>query len=229
MDDLENARSPVELCHETYDLIAGIRAAAADCSATLQTVSQRGYNSQRMSKADTGYLIIAQGGDGYAEGAAMAVRQDTPFVMINPPSARTPCVRVDMRVGPYEAVSHLSQSGHRRIAYVGSAAGDWFAPRFAGYRRALMENDLPFDPALVIETDGVEAQQDERALDRLLTLSSPPTAIFACFGLSRPASSESLSPPGNRSSRRFVVVRLRRYRRNRRGGTRFDQRPSSPV
>lgn len=116
----------------------------------------------------------------YEQGARLAERHHAPCVLVNPPKAGRPCVRVDMEQGAFLGVNYLAQLGHRRIAYVGTNYGEWHAPRFDGYRRALAANEIEFDPALAQDSDGTRPEQDWRALDMLLALPAPPTAIFAC-------------------------------------------------
>ena len=85
-----------------------------------------------------------------------------------------------MEQGAFLGVNYLAQLGHRRIAYLGAARCEWFQPRFVGYQRALAVNGLEYDGSLVQETDGIEPAQDHAALETLLALPSPPTAVFAC-------------------------------------------------
>ncbi len=87
-----------------------------------------------------------------------------------------PSVGCDNETGMYQVVSHLIQvHGKRRIACVrGPRESSEAQDRFSAYVRALKDNDLPLDPALVVpgETfsreDGYEAVHelfDERGLD----------------------------------------------------------------
>jgi LacI family transcriptional regulator len=73
------------------------------------------------------------------------------------PDPRVPAVRVDDAEGAYVATRHLIDQGHRRIADVAlrleppaadevSASAD----RFRGYRRALDEAGIRFDPAWLV-------------------------------------------------------------------------------
>ncbi len=175
-------RSPVELCHEVFDLIAGIREAAAAQNAMVQTISPTSFDSVTLSESQrgtVGYLILAMDWAGYCEGVQLAARDSAPCVLVNPPLPGYPCVRVDMDEAAFLGVGNLARLGHTRIAYVGGVRSDWSGPRWSGYRRALASHGLDYDPALVQETDGATRQQDGQALDTLLALPDPPTAIFA--------------------------------------------------
>ena len=86
-------------------------------------------------------------------------------------------VATDNRLGAYHAVSALVRDGHRRIAYVYkypevSAQRD----RFEGYRQALEEAGLEVDEELV--APGGTAAEIDLAIQKMLQLEAPPTAIF---------------------------------------------------
>ena len=83
-----------------------------------------------------------------------------------------------MRGAIAEMVGLLHGIGHRRIAYLGGdAAALWFRSRFDGYLDGLQRHELAFDPALVALTQGLDVHDDDTAMDRLLALPDPPTAV----------------------------------------------------
>ncbi|MCC7368092.1 MAG: LacI family DNA-binding transcriptional regulator [Chloroflexi bacterium] len=88
-------------------------------------------------------------------------------------------VVVNDEAGAFDAVAYLAERGHRRIAHI---AGDRryasAQAREAGYRRALAAADLPPDEELVVCGSWAPFAVDA-ALDTLLALPDPPTAIFA--------------------------------------------------
>lgn len=179
MGDIDLYRNPIEMVHEIFDILAGIRATAQELGMEMQMISPTSNETLALAGGDTGYLIIAQGSRGYESGRQLAASHQAPCVLVNPPDAQTPCVRVDMEEAAYIGINYLAQLGHRRIAYVGGTRGEWFAPRYAGYQRALMANHIALDTTLVYESDGVTKEQDEAALDALMALDQPPTAVFA--------------------------------------------------
>jgi len=90
-------------------------------------------------------------------------------------------VRIDRAKGIRLATQHLISRGHRRIGFVSGKVGDeWFTPRFEGYYQALKKNGIPLNLSLVKETAGIELEEDSGAMDQLLGLDSPPTAV--CCG-----------------------------------------------
>ena len=104
-----------------------------------------------------------------------------PYVLIDHGGVEEtgPSVGATNRQGAYDAVRYLIELGHRRIACVtGNMRLGCSVDRLAGYRAALAEHGLSFDPALVAEGDFHQPRGYECARD-VLALPSPPTAIFA--------------------------------------------------
>jgi LacI family transcriptional regulator len=91
-----------------------------------------------------------------------------------------PCVDVDNQAGGFQATRHLLELGHHRIGFISNApllyAGA--QDRFAGYRQALAEYDIPLSADLVRTADFLPAT-GQRAMEELLALPRPPTAVFA--------------------------------------------------
>ena len=131
-------------------------------------------------------------------------RLGVPVVLINSHSRQgglyTFAVNVDNRHGGCLATAHLIELGHRRIAYLtGPADHSDDQDRLAGYRQALAEAGIPFDPALVVPGTG-RADGGEQALPVLIDLHSPPTAAFCyndmtAIGLIHAARQAGLSVP----------------------------------
>ena len=104
----------------------------------------------------------------------------------------TPSVLPDDRKGQYSLVRALIAKGHRRIAYLSLSANlDATRLRTEGYRAALSEAEIEFDPSLLIPADidvpdrETEVQLLWDAIDRVLSLPHPPSVI--CFGNDRMA------------------------------------------
>ena len=110
------------------------------------------------------------------------VDQHLPVVLIDPlraPSLGIPSVGVTNWNGARTAVQHLLDLGHTRIGMVaGRSHSEAGAARLHGYRAALEEAGLTYDPALVQSTDFDYAEALE-ATGHLLAADHPPTAIFA--------------------------------------------------
>lgn len=105
-----------------------------------------------------------------------------PVVLINRfhPGDFTYSVMIDNVAAANVATRHLIELGHRRIGYVADRFGlQSDTDRFAGYREALAEADLPFRPELVAHGDG-EPRGGMQAMQKLLSLRERPTAVF-CY------------------------------------------------
>lgn len=91
-----------------------------------------------------------------------------------------PWVDVDNRAGGYLATNHLIGLGHRRIGFISNAPLSYAGAyeRFAGYRAALGEHDLPLDDDLV-RTAVFVPQSGRAAMEALLAQPDRPTAVFA--------------------------------------------------
>lgn len=92
--------------------------------------------------------------------------------------------KLDNEYGAFLAVRHLIELGHRRIAFVtGPANNNDATERLSGYRRALREGDIGFDPKLVAEGDFHEAG-GLLAASHLFETNQQFTAVFAANDLS---------------------------------------------
>lgn len=102
--------------------------------------------------------------------------------------------------GAYDAMQYLIELGHRRIGYViGQQEMRCSLDRFAGYRAALADHNIPFDPALVYEGDFFHSE-GYHAASKFLQQSPRPTAIFAAndisaFGVIEAIRNQRLSIP----------------------------------
>ena len=87
-------------------------------------------------------------------------------------------IESDSRPESAEAVDHLAQLGPTRIAHDSNSIEDSdHRDRYQGFRDGLTRNGLEFDPALRLALPGT-FQGGAAALDRLLSLDNPPTAIY---------------------------------------------------
>jgi LacI family transcriptional regulator, galactose operon repressor len=105
------------------------------------------------------------------------------FVVLDPLMPlenRIPSVSAAHTSGADQAVRHLLELGHRRIAHI-AGPGGWVSTeeRLRGYHAVLGAAGILPDPALTVEALP-EVDAGSAAAERLLDLPEPPTAIF-CF------------------------------------------------
>ena len=120
------------------------------------------------------------------------------------PGVDVPKVFVDNVAGGYLATRHLIEIGHKRIAHVtGPEALFTVRERLAGYRRALGEAGVPFDPSLV-RFGAYDRRFGQLAAAELIAREVPPTAIFAAsdylvVGMLEALRDRGLDVPGDMS------------------------------
>ena len=111
------------------------------------------------------------------------LQERTPFVTIHSPNSipNTTNLDIDNEAAAYDMVQYLIAQGHRRIMHVsGGSRGSGADRRVAGYRRALTEAGIPFEPGLLVDShytvfaarDSLTEAIKNRAFEEF------PTAIF---------------------------------------------------
>ncbi|MEL7235407.1 MAG: LacI family DNA-binding transcriptional regulator, partial [Chloroflexota bacterium] len=104
-----------------------------------------------------------------------------PYIIIGRRSERagTSYVAPDNFEGAKAITQHLIELGHRRIGFMlRPALGTTNVDRFAGYRAALDNAGLPLIDELVVTT-AIEHRSGYHAMNTLLDLLEPPTAVFS--------------------------------------------------
>ena len=103
-----------------------------------------------------------------------------PVVLLNcyTDSAERPSVVPAETEGGYSATQHLIASGHHRIAMItGEPWMEAARDRLKGFRRALIEAKISFDPSIVLQGNWSPSAGYE-CTRKLLALKQRPTAIF---------------------------------------------------
>jgi LacI family transcriptional regulator len=141
------------------------------------------YLQVLLSRQVDGVLLISTGA--YAESLALLSSRRTPVILVdraaNIPSVDEICTA--NKDGGLLATRYLLELGHRRI---GCITGPSFltpsAERVAGYREALQAAGIAVEEELIAKGD-FQHEGGYRAVQQLLSLEQPPTAIFACNDL----------------------------------------------
>jgi LacI family transcriptional regulator len=103
-----------------------------------------------------------------------------PVVLVDRRLASLNFVGGDDKAIGFVATEHLYEQGYRRIAHIaGPSTVSTAVGRLSGYRRALQALELPMDQSLVIESHYHEESGGYDAMQRFLSLESPPDAVFA--------------------------------------------------
>jgi LacI family transcriptional regulator len=131
----------------------------------------------------------------YQEIAARKV----PTVLLGPPAPfcrQFPAIELEELVASYQATKHLTDLGHKKIAYLtGPPAAPWAHERFEGYRRALREANIQPDDKLVFAA-GSTIEDGTKATLQMLNEGVKPTAVMAVSDLVAIGCAESLLQQG---------------------------------
>ncbi|MDE2016932.1 MAG: LacI family DNA-binding transcriptional regulator [Hyphomicrobiales bacterium] len=122
------------------------------------------------------------------------------------PGSGLPYVGQDNLEGARVATRHLLSLGHARIAFLaGSSSIATHRERVDGYRRALAEVGVAFDPSLVIEAPPMR-ESGEQVVARALALPAPPRAALCFNDLTAIAAMSALQRRGLRPGADFAIV-----------------------
>jgi DNA-binding LacI/PurR family transcriptional regulator len=113
---------------------------------------------------------------------ALLAEMKIPIVVINNQQTGNSAysVVVDNVAASHAAVRFLIQLGHRRIGFVGDRFGfQSNVARHDGYRQCLASHGIPYRPDLVVMGES-NPEGGMHAMDQLLALPGPPTAVF-CY------------------------------------------------
>jgi len=151
-----------------------------------------------------GFVVVVNAVDrAYLDGLRDAGK---PVVILSEEVEGFPCpsVRADNRSGVLEAVAHLVEHGHRRIAFVGSLFQADTRERYDAYREGLATHGIAPDHSLLFETaDNLEGT-GEAAGRAMLAAGMPSTATVAAtdynaMGLMRALEEAGLVLPGDQA------------------------------
>jgi LacI family transcriptional regulator len=164
---------------------AGIRGSGHDLLAYSGSVQTDGEGWERRSLSRLSGTLV----DGVimVTPTVVNVSADVPIVAVDPhtgPSADLATVEADSFGGAWHATSYLIGLGHRRIGFI-SGRGDLRSSiaRDAGYRKALADGGLAFDPSLV-GTGSYRQDAVREVATVMLSRADRPTAVFAANDLS---------------------------------------------
>ena len=157
------------------------------------------YLNVLMEKRVAGILAVATGQNSrlWREAIDLGIK----VVLVDRKVASSPdadAVLLDNVKGGYDATAYLIALGHRRIGIIsGPLSTTTGQGRLHGYYKALEEAALPIDPELV-QMVSFKRQSGIQAMEQLLAVRKPPTAIFASNNLHGEAAMFALRQRGIR-------------------------------
>lgn len=153
------------------------------CNSDEELEKERGYVDVALAERMAGVVISPSSDRDSAIGPLLD--GGVPVVTIDRRLRRSPVnsVVVANKAGAHAATSHLLDGGYRRVACItGPTRTTTAAQRLAGYRSALADAGVGFDPALLRTADYKEAGGAEAARE-LMAMPDPPDALFVANSL----------------------------------------------
>lgn len=127
--------------------------------------------------------IVFMGGNISDEHVAAFEKSPVPIVLAGSieETGKIASVNIDYEQAVYDAIKAFVDNGHERIAIITGPLNEPINKHgnLVGYQRALADANVRFDEQLVIEGDDTYDSGID-AIEKLLTLSEKPTAIFVC-------------------------------------------------
>jgi LacI family transcriptional regulator len=126
-------------------------------------------------------MILSLASERRAATLEVLAQVDVPIILIDrdvPGDLQASIVRNDHRAGMREAVGHLLDLGHRRIALITGALDLWpVRERIAGMAEAVAARGRPDETVSLVGS--LSAEHGERSTEQLLAMHPRPTAIIA--------------------------------------------------
>jgi LacI family transcriptional regulator len=155
------------------------------CNCAGDPVRQAAYLDLLEQQRVEGVLITPVDGDD--ERLTLLPKRGTPVVIVDRATGSEHCsVAVDDILGGDIAATHLLDSGHSRLAFIGGPATlPQVRDRVAGVRRALNRDGLDPGDLVILQTSALTVAEGQRAGQRLAGLpkSSRPTAAVCANDL----------------------------------------------
>src|SRR6516165_8263689 len=141
-------------------------------------------------------ILICPALEGDASGGASALAGRLPIVAFARRAPGVDFAGVDDAQGAQLAVEHLYKLNYRRIAFIGGSSNSSVSQeRVEGYRKALTQSGLKFDPLLVIPSSPTRRGGYD-SVRRLLQIANRPTAGVAFNALAAVCHIENLQLAG---------------------------------
>lgn len=167
------------------EVLRGIEMTAArrGCLVILGNCTHQGKQEKRfidliINKEITGILLL--GGELPLHASREQRRHLPPIVMVNEsaPELGLPAVHIDNLTTAFNAVNYLHELGHQRVACIAGTEDMPLAQyRLQGYIQAITRSGKTVNPQYIIRGE-VSYETGTKALEKLLALPRPPTAVF---------------------------------------------------
>lgn len=150
------------------------------CSAEEDRDKEDAYVEMLISRQVDGVLLVPTGHS--VRHIERLIELNIPVVLVDRdlPELTINRVLCDNYQGAYNAMSHLIELGHQQVGIVGAPSySESMANRIRGAQQALIDNDLPLNPDLLVTDTQQQFDVGFTAMQVLLNAKPQPTAIFA--------------------------------------------------
>ncbi|MDO7907348.1 LacI family DNA-binding transcriptional regulator [Paenibacillus sp. JX-17] len=172
------------------ELLEGIKTALENSGYDLVRLSTRfddpNYSFLKHCRSRNVDGVVVFGVDKDNRGVDELIHSDLPtmFVDTDQVGKRAGYITTDNHNAIRMAVSHLSELGHRKIAYISGTLGPSMANlRLEGYRAGIRESGLEYNPSYM-EVCDYSFDGGSQAARKLLELPNPPTGIICASDMS---------------------------------------------
>lgn len=128
-----------------------------------------------------GILISLASDTGSLDHFNILFKKDIPVIFFDRVADHNNCMKIviDNYKAGFEAVTHLIEQGCKRIMHLGgNNLRNVYQERFNGYKDALKDHGIEYDPTLVMISD-LSNQAGKEAARNILEMKDPPDAVFA--------------------------------------------------
>lgn len=159
------------------------------CNTDENMEKEISYIKTLISKRVDGLLISSSYVEGtkYSKELLNLYNNEIPKVFIDRKleQINAPTVSTDSYEGAYKATSYLVRLGHKRIGIIiGTPKVKSIYERIRGYKDALVDNNIPVDPDLIVDGGNVQVEGGMKACEQLLSnREKSPTALLAVNSL----------------------------------------------
>jgi DNA-binding LacI/PurR family transcriptional regulator len=196
-------------------IISGVGAVARDRGYTVLVHAAKSESFDyglldplQQNRAD-GALLMLSGAPSLRLQYIQEVQRLTPNLVVfeDVESTSITSVTANNRQGSLDMTRRLIDGGHRRIAFIGSAIS-WpmIEQRLVGYKAALLEAGIGFDPTLTRFEGEWHASTGERLAAQLCDEADPPTALLAGNDLLAIGAIKALKERGLKVPEDFAVA-----------------------
>lgn len=196
-------------------VIAGIEKIVQDCGYNLiisqsqESVEKEIANVQTMFNSRVDGLLVSLSFDTEAfTHFDLIYRKEIPLIFFDRvmDSAHSTCISIDNVRAGYDITMHLLDQGCKRIFHIGGTPRrNVYADRLQGYQNALMERNICFDPAFVIQSD-LKEEDGAAAAQQILAMPALPDGIFAANDTTAAACIKILKSAGIDIPRQVAVA-----------------------